>query len=75
MHKGHLGFCLIGIVVALTYLVLSGGSPGGAGLLVAALACPLAMVIAMRFLMGANTTDRSPGHDAAHVPSADGEVP
>lgn len=75
MHKGHLGFCVVGIVVALAYLALSGGSPGGVGLLVAALACPLAMVLAMRFLMGANTADRPPSHEPARTPSPEREVP
>ncbi|HET9443470.1 MAG TPA: hypothetical protein VFO65_09105 [Acidimicrobiales bacterium] len=52
MHRGHLAGCAVGIALALGYVALSGASAGGLGLLVAALACPLAMVVAMRFLMG-----------------------
>ena len=52
MHRGHLVGCAVGVALALGYVALTGGSAGGLGVLVAALACPLAMVVAMRFLMG-----------------------
>lgn len=52
MHKGHLVGCAVGIVLALAFVAFTGGSAGGLGLLVAALACPLAMVVAMKLLMG-----------------------
>ena len=52
MHRSHLGLCAIGLAVAVGSLVLTGGSAGGFGLLVAALVCPLAMVLAMTVLMG-----------------------
>lgn len=52
MHKGHLAFCAVGLLAALGVLALTGGSAGGVGLLVAALVCPLAMILAMGILMG-----------------------
>lgn len=51
MHKSHLVGCAIGIALALVVVGLSGGSAGSLGVLVAALACPLAMVVAMWALM------------------------
>lgn len=51
MNRSHLGWCGIGLAVALGYLVLTGGSAGGFGLLIAALLCPLAMILAMKVLM------------------------
>ena len=51
MHRSHLRMCGVGLVLALGYLVLTGGSAGGFGLLVAALVCPLAMILAMSVLM------------------------
>ena len=51
MHRSHLRLCGVGLVVALGYLLVTGGSAGGFGLLVAALVCPLAMVVAMTVLM------------------------
>lgn len=68
MHKGHLAFCAAGLVAALGVLALTGGSAGGVGLLVAALVCPLAMILAMSILMGrdqrnetrSENDDRSP---------------
>ncbi len=52
MHRSHLRLCGIGLVLALGYLVLTGGSAGGVGLLIAVLVCPLAMIVAMTVLMG-----------------------
>lgn len=52
MHKGHFAFCAVGLVAALGVLALTGGSAGGVGLIVAALVCPLAMVLAMGILVG-----------------------
>jgi high-affinity Fe2+/Pb2+ permease len=52
MHRSHLRLCGLAIVVALGYLVFTGGSASGVGLLIAALVCPLAMVLAMTVLMG-----------------------
>ena len=52
MHKNHLIGCGIAIAVALVVVALSGGSGGSLGVLVAALLCPVTMVVAMRFLMG-----------------------
>jgi len=54
MHRSHLRLCGLGILVALAYLTLTGGSASGVGLLVAALVCPLAMILAMTVLMGPN---------------------
>ena len=52
MHRSHLRLCGLGLVLAVGYLVLTGGSAGGVGLVVAALVCPLAMILAMTVLMG-----------------------
>lgn len=60
MHKGHLAGCAVGIVLALGFVAITRGSAGGLGLLVAALACPIAMVVAMKFLMGGR---QACGHD------------
>ena len=69
MHKGHLAGCAVGIVLALAFVAFTGGSAGGLGVLVAALACPLAMVVAMKFLMGGqHERDHS---DHAHQATAD----
>lgn len=66
MHKGHDTVCAIGIALALGFLLLTGGSAGGLGLLVAALACPIAMVVAMKFLMGdQHTNDHAHGNEPA----------
>lgn len=51
MHKSHFVGCAIGIALALVVVGLSGGSAGSLGVLVAALACPVAMVVAMWALM------------------------
>ena len=58
MHRSHLRLCGIGLVIALGYLAVSGGSAGGFGLVIAALVCPLAMVIAMTVLMGHDRPER-----------------
>lgn len=60
MHRSHLKLCAVGLLLALGYLALTGGSAGGVGLLIAALICPLAMVLAMTVLMGHGT-----GHTGA----------
>lgn len=62
MHRSHLALCGTGLLLALAYLVLSGGSAGGVGLLIAALACPLAMVIAMSVLMRHGTSTPTGEH-------------
>jgi hypothetical protein len=52
MHRSHLRLCGVGLVLAFGYLLVTGGSAGGVGLLIAALVCPLAMIVAMSVLMG-----------------------
>lgn len=52
MHKNHLAGCAIGVVLTLTVVVFTGGSAGGLGVLAGALWCPIAMIVAMKFLMG-----------------------
>lgn len=65
MHKSHLLGCAIGITAAIVLLGLSGGSVGAVGVLVAALACPLVMLLMMKTMM-ADTPRRSVGStDAA----------
>lgn len=58
MRKGHLVGCGIAIVLVLGFLAFTGGSSAGLGLLVVALACPVAMVVAMKFLMGGQHTEQ-----------------
>ena len=65
MHKGHLAGCAVGITLALAFVAFTGGSAGGFGLLVASLVCPIAMVVAMKFLMGDHRA-----HDGSDLPSA-----
>lgn len=57
MHRSHLPLCGFGLVAALGYLIVTGGSAGGVGLLIAALVCPLAMIVAMSVLMGHASRD------------------
>ena len=51
MSKAHLTGCAAGIAVALVVVAITSGSTGSLGLLVAALACPIAMGVAMRLLV------------------------
>lgn len=72
MHKGHLLGCAIGLATAVALMTMAGATPSSWGVLVAVLACPIAMVVAMRVLMGGHdhgTTgeDRTPApHAATH---------
>ena len=52
MHKSHLTGCVVGILLALAVVRLTGGSAGGLGVLVAALICPVMMLVMMRSMMG-----------------------
>lgn len=63
MHRSHLRLCGLGLVLALGYLLLTGGSAGGVGLLIAALVCPLAMVLAMTVLLGHGPQQPVAGRD------------
>lgn len=73
MHRSHLRLCGIGLVLALGYLVLTGGSAGGVGLLIAVLVCPLAMIVAMSVLMGSGTPQ--PTADRTDAPAEPIELP
>lgn len=73
MHKGHLAGCAVGIVLALGFVALTGGSAGGLGLLVAAVACPIAMVVAMKFLMGGQTTHHEGSDGTVQRPTPERE--
>jgi len=73
MHRSHLRLCGIGLVLALGYLVLTGGSAGGVGLLIAVLVCPLAMIVAMTVLMGGGTQQRTA--DRTDAPTEPVELP
>jgi hypothetical protein len=70
MHRSHLRICGLGLVLALGYLLLTGGSAGGVGLLIAALVCPLAMIVAMSVLMG---RDHRPEPDRVSEPASSTE--
>ena len=58
VHKGHLIGCLAGIALALALVAVTGGSAGGLGVLVVALACPVAVVVAVKLLMGDQRPER-----------------
>jgi uncharacterized membrane protein YdfJ with MMPL/SSD domain len=73
MHRSHLRLCGIGLVLALGYLVLAGGSAVGVGLLIAVLVCPLAMIVAMTVLMGNGT--QQPTADRTDAPAEPVEAP
>jgi high-affinity Fe2+/Pb2+ permease len=66
MHKGHLTTCGLMLAVAVGFLILTGGSTSGLGLVVVALVCPLAMIVAMKLLMG---DQRADGHHEAAEPA------
>ena len=55
MHKNHLTGCVVGILLALAVVRLTGGSAGGLGVLAAALVCPVMMLVMMRSMMGGQT--------------------
>lgn len=74
MHRSHLRLCGIGLVLALGYLVLTGGSAGGVGLLIAVLVCPLAMIVAMTVLMGGGTQQQRTA-DRTDTPTEPAELP
>lgn len=69
MHRSHLRLCGLGVVLALGYLVLTGGSASGVGLLIAALVCPLAMILAMSVLMGSNHQHHDPTTSSSDAPA------
>jgi len=68
MHKGHLVGCGIGIAIALGFVAITGASSRSVELLVIVLVCPLAMVIAMKFLMG-NAHGGAHHHPGADLPA------
>jgi hypothetical protein len=74
MHRSHLRLCGIGLVLALGYLVLTGGSAGGVGLLIAVLVCPLAMIVAMTVLMGGGRQQQRTA-DRTDTPTEPAELP
>ena len=60
MRKNHLIGCGAGIALALGFVLLTGAAPARLALLVVALVCPIAMVVAMKLLMGgADHTDHT----------------
>ena len=60
MHRSHLRLCSLALLAALAYLALTGGSASGVGLVIVALVCPLAMVLAMTVLMGRDQQHHAP---------------
>lgn len=62
MHKGHFAGCAIALLAALGFIAISGASSSSLVLLVVVLACPLAMVLAMKFLMGDAHSHQNAGH-------------
>ena len=68
MHKNHLLGCAVGITAAIVLLRLTGGSLGAAGVLVAALAFPVMMLVMMKMMAGEQ--ERRPQDTAATDPEA-----
>jgi hypothetical protein len=52
MHNRHLAGCAVMLAVALGFLVVTGGSSAGLGLVLVALVCPLAMILGVKLLLG-----------------------
>jgi hypothetical protein len=52
MRRTHLIPCLAGLIVAVALVAATGASAASLGLLVAAVACPLSMLVAMRLVIG-----------------------
>lgn len=74
MHRSHLRLCGLGILIALAYLILTGGSASGVGLVIAALVCPLAMILAMAVLMGPKHQHQDPTSNGAGELDVTGDV-
>jgi hypothetical protein len=74
MHNRHLAGCGIMLAVAFGFLVLSGGSSAGLGLVLVALICPLAMILGVKLLLGEreshdqHRTDPTPAARRDHSP-------
>jgi hypothetical protein len=67
MRRTHLIPCLAGLAVAVALVAATGASAASLGVLVAAVACPLSMLVAMRLVMGAG----APACHPAGAPPAD----
>ena len=52
LRPEHLIGCAVGVAIAIVVVVLSGGSAGAFGVLIAAVVCPLLMVAAIWFMAG-----------------------
>lgn len=74
MHKGHLVGCGIGIAIGLAFVGITGGSARSLGFLVSTLICPVAMIIAMKFLMGSTHRDAHHHSEPGHVADGRREV-
>ena len=70
VHRSHLTVCAIGVALAAAFVAVTGASAGSLGLLVAALACPVAMGAAMWLLMGGSRRDVPAHRDATDRPSS-----
>ena len=75
MHKNHLLGCAVGVGAAIVLLRLTGGSLGAAGVLVAALACPLMMLVMMKMMMGTNASSSSTPAEQPEVTAAPHDTP
>lgn len=69
MHKTHFIGCGAALLSAVVLIALTGGSTGGYGLLLAVLACPIAMVLAMKIL-----TADGHHHGPGAVPTSHHEI-
>jgi hypothetical protein len=68
MHNRHLAGCAVMLAVALGFLVITGGSSAGLGLLLVALVCPLAMILGVKLLLG-DRQQTQHSHSSGHVPA------
>jgi hypothetical protein len=68
MHNRHLAGCGIMLALAFGFLVVSGGSSAGLGLVLVALICPLAMILGVKILLGERESANP--HSSDQTPAA-----
>lgn len=71
MHNRHLIGCGLMLAVAFGFLVMSGGSSAGLGLVLVALICPLAMILGVKLLLGEHQSSEPDQSDEAPVAHGD----
>ena len=67
MHNRHMIGCGVMLALAFGFLVVTGGSSAGLGLVLVALICPLVMILGIKLLLGDRHTDSEHPADPAPV--------